>query len=91
MIIRISGEGQYQVPDDSLAQLNELDAAVEAALDADEAQFTAALAALLAMVRDAGSEVADDELLESDVILPASDATAADVRAVLRSDGLIPG
>ncbi len=91
MIIRISGEGQYEVDDASLAQLNELDAAVEAALDADEVAFAAALAALLGMVRDNGTEVADDELVESDVILPASDATVADVRAVLRNDGLIPG
>ncbi len=91
MIIRISGEGQYEVADASLAQLNELDAAVEAALDADEAAFAAALAALLGMGRDTGTEVADDALVESAVILPASDATVADVRAVLRNDGLIPG
>lgn len=91
MIIRISGEGQYEVDDATLAQLNELDAAVEASLDAEEAEFAAALATLLTLVRDAGTHVADEELVESDVILPASDATAADVRAMLRDDGLIPG
>ena len=91
MIIRISGEGQYEVDDETLTRLNELDAAVEASLDAEEAEFAAALAALLALVRDTGTHVADEELVESDVILPASDATAADVRAMLRDDGLIPG
>ncbi len=91
MIIRISGEGQYEVDDETLTQLNELDAAVEASLDADEAEFAAALLALLTLVRDSGTHVADEALVESDVILPASDATAADVRAMLRDDGLIPG
>lgn len=91
MIIRISGEGQYLVDDDTLTRLNELDAAVESSLNADEADFVAALAALLTLVRDAGEVVPDEELVESDVILPAGDSTSADVRAALRSDGLIPG
>ena len=33
MIVRILGEGQFDVPDDALPDLNELDAAVEAAID----------------------------------------------------------
>ncbi len=91
MIIRISGEGQYKVDDAALGQLNELDAAVEASLDAQDTEFATALAALLGMVRAAGEHVPDDSLVESDVILPASDATADDVRAALKGDGLIPG
>lgn len=91
MIIRISGEGQYRVDDDTLARLNELDSALESSLDADEAEFAAALAALLALVRDSGEELADTELVESDVILPAGDSSSDDVRAMLASDGLIPG
>lgn len=91
MIIRISGEGQYRVDDDTLARLNELDSALESSLDADEAEFVAALAGLLALVRDSGEELADSELVESDVILPAGDSSSDDVRAMLASDGLIPG
>lgn len=91
MIIRISGEGQYEVSDDVLVQLNELDAAVETSLDATDEEFAAALAALLDLVRASGTHVADEALVESDVILPAADASADDVRAVLKSDGLIPG
>ncbi|MFN8125862.1 MAG: hypothetical protein U0R64_05060 [Candidatus Nanopelagicales bacterium] len=90
MIVRISGEGQYRLDDATIDELNELDAAIEAALDDDEA-FTVALAAILDKVRADGEELADEELLESDVILPPSDATADDVRAMLKSDGLIPG
>ena len=90
MIVRISGEGQYRLDDATIDELNELDAAVEAALD-DQEEFDVALAAMLAKVRSDGEELADEELVESDVILPSSDATVEDVRAMLKSDGLIPG
>ena len=44
MIVRILGEGQYDVADEALDRLNELDAAVEAAVEAgDETAFAAAL------------------------------------------------
>ena len=46
MILRILGEGQYDVSGDAMDRLNELDAAVEAAVEAgDTEQFSKALAA----------------------------------------------
>ncbi len=89
MIIRIMGEGQYTVPDEIADRLNELDDALEEAL-ADEAAFPAALTALLEAVRSEGEPLADEELVTSDVVLPASDATVAEVRALLTDEGLIP-
>ncbi len=92
MIIRILGEGQYDVSDDALDQLNELDAAVEAAVESGEdAAFTTALAALLDGVRTAGVPRDAESLDESDLILPPADASVEDVRELLDDDGLIPG
>ncbi|MCW2843590.1 MAG: hypothetical protein JWN22_1506 [Nocardioides sp.] len=92
MIVRILGEGQYDVPDDALASLNELDSAVEKAVEGgDVAAFTTALAALLAGVRSVGVAHAADSLDESDLILPPPDATIDEVRELLDDDGLIPG
>jgi hypothetical protein len=92
VIVRILGEGQYDVSDDALDRLNQLDAAVEAAVEAgDEAAFTPALLALLDGVRSAGVAHAVDSLDESDLILPPADATLAEVRELLDDDGLIPG
>lgn len=92
MIVRILGEGQYDVPEESLEQLNQLDSAVEAAVGAeDEVTFGHALAALLDGVRSVGTPHAADSLDESDLILPMADATLADVRTMLSDDGLIPG
>ena len=92
MIVRILGEGQVELPHDVLDHLNNLDDAVEAAVEAnDEAAFRAALVILLDAVRQHGRSLPDDALLPSDAILPASDIPLADVRQLLGDEGLIPG
>ena len=92
MIVRILGEGQLEVPDSAADELNDLDRAVESAVDrGDEAAFGPALAALLGKVRELGSPVRADDLRPSELILPQSDATMADVRKLLTDEGLIPG
>jgi hypothetical protein len=92
MIVRILGEGQFDVPDASVQALNELDSEVEAAVEnGDEAVFRTALEALLSGVRDHGTAHAADSLDESDLILPPADASIDEVRALLSDDGLIPG
>ncbi len=92
MIIRILGEGQFDVPDEALATLNDLDAAVEAGVEAgDEAAFRSALDALLAGVRDAAAPHEEGSLDSSDLILPHVGATLDEVRDLLSGDGLIPG
>jgi hypothetical protein len=92
MIVRIGGEGQFEVPDEHLGELNRLDDDLAKAVDAgDEAQFTVALEALLASVRTAGTEEPADFLGPSDLVLPSPDATIHEVREVLGDEGLIPG
>jgi hypothetical protein len=92
VIVRILGEGQLQVDDSALSELNELDAQLEGAVEHDdEAGFGAALAALLDRVREIGTPAAPDSLEPSSLILPQADATMADVRRLLGGDGLIPG
>jgi len=92
VIVRILGEGQYDVADQALDRLNELDATLEAAVEAgDQAAFGTALADLLDGVRTAGVAHPADSLDESDLILPYPDATIDQVRQLLNEDGLIPG
>lgn len=91
MIVRISGEGQYRLDDATIDEINALDDALEAALKAGDPEFAGALAAMLDKIRERGEMLADEELLESDVILPPSDATAAEVLEMLADDGLVPG
>jgi hypothetical protein len=92
MIIRILGEGQFDVPDDAIDGLNELDGELEAAIEAnDEPSFSAALGSLLDRVRAAGSSVALDALVPSTAVLPYAEASLHEVRDLLSGDGLIPG
>ncbi len=92
MIIRVMAEGQFEVAESELDGLNTLDDTLERAVESgDEAAFTEALAGLLGAVRAAGTPLPDDSLEDSDLILPPSDATIDEVRALLAGDGLIPG
>jgi hypothetical protein len=94
MIVRILGEGQWEVPDEAMGGLNALDDEVEQAVKAgDQPGLTKALAALLNEVRSLGTLVPDDQLADSDLILPDVDSSIADVEGLLAdsSEGLIPG
>jgi hypothetical protein len=91
MIVRIAEEDQYELADDLHAQLNDLDDATVAAVDAgDEAAFRSAFDALLKFVRESGRVIADDELIASDIILPPADLTFAEAGADFTGEGLVP-
>ena len=91
MIVRISGEGQFKLPDEDATRLNELDnEAVAAAEAGDEAKFTGLWQQMLDLVASDGEEVPDDELVESDVILPPRDISFDEAVAEFTGEGLIP-
>jgi hypothetical protein len=93
MIVRILGEGQYEVPDGSLGELDGLDTTVQRACEADDHPgFDAALAALLSRVRELGTPVPEEYLGPSELVLPRAGATLAEVSELLGSgEGLIHG
>ena len=94
MIVRILNEGQWRIEDGAVADLNRLDDAVEDAVATnDEAELASALNALLQEVRTQGTRVPDDELADSELILPAADSTIEEIRELLTAsdEGLIPG
>ncbi|USX53964.1 hypothetical protein [Lentzea sp. HUAS12] len=92
MIIRILGDGQYEVGDDRIDDLNVLDDEVQKAVESGDAEtYGAALAALLATVRELGFPLAADAIVSSALVLPAADLGLQEVRALLSDEGLIPG
>ena len=91
MIVRISGEDQYELAEGDVEGLNELEKAVVAAVEEGrEADFEPAFKALLDYTRSHGARVGDDELASSDVILPPADATFAEAGTEFTGEGLIP-
>jgi hypothetical protein len=94
VIVRILGEGQYNLDDAHADVLNSLDAGLESAVESgDEAAFRAALSDLLTKVRTLGTPLPDDSLEPSDAVLPSSDSDLEEVREMLTTtdEGLIPG
>jgi hypothetical protein len=92
VIVRISTEGQYEVSEDDVAALNELDNQAVAACDSqDEAKFRDTFNQLLDFIRSKGQPVADDVLEGSDVILPPPDVSLEEAKAEFSGEGLIPG
>ncbi len=91
MIVRILSRGQYEVPDDRLGALNEVDERIVEAVGAGDGEaFAVALEQLLAVVVDAGSPVPLDSLVSSDLVLPAPNSTLDEVRELLGDEGLVP-
>jgi hypothetical protein len=91
VIVRVSGEGQYRLPDEDAARLNELDnRAVAAVEQGDETGFHELWSQMLVLVCDDGNALDDEELVESDVILPPRDVTFAEAQGEFTGDGLIP-
>lgn len=92
MITRILGEGQYDVPDQHLVELNAYDSALQQAADADDdAAFGTALRRLLDAVRRIGTPVPDEVITPSDVVLPDAETSLRQVREMLSDEGLVPG
>ena len=92
MIVRITNEGQYNLPGSFIDDLNQLDnELVEAVEEEDEARFQDLLSRMLGMVRENGSPVPVDELVESDLILPEPDLTLLEAEEMFVGEGLLPG
>jgi hypothetical protein len=92
VIVRILSEGQYELDDEAVAELNTLDDELTRSIDAgDDGAFRAALSSLLAKVREAGRPLPVDSLQPSDFVLPDPDAHVDDVREMLGDEGLVPG
>jgi hypothetical protein len=91
VIVRISTEGQYRLPDGDADRLNELDNdAVEAVDAGDEDRFHEVFEQMLDLVRSEGRPLPVEDLEESDLILPPPDLTFVEAGEHFTGDGLIP-
>jgi hypothetical protein len=91
MIVRISGEGQFRLPDEDADRLNELDnRAVSAVEQGDETGFYELWSQMLELVARDGNALDADELVESDVILPPRDIAFREAQGEFTGNGLIP-
>ena len=91
MIVRILSEGQFKLPDDVQARLNELDNEAVAAVEAgDEARFHELFEQMIEVVESGGEPVGDDELVESQIIIPPRDLSFEEAKGEFTGEGIIP-
>jgi hypothetical protein len=91
MIVRIANEGQYEIGEQQVEAVQELDnKAVRECEAGDEELFRATFDRLLALIRSHGRRLPDDELVASEVILPPPDVSFEEARAGFSGEGLIP-
>ncbi|MGI5951980.1 MAG: PspA-associated protein PspAA [Brooklawnia sp.] len=96
MIVRIMGEGQWEVPDDTARRLNVLDDMVAEAVDSrDPDQLGSLLTEMGEVVRRVGKRVTAGGIVFSDLIVPHPDSTVDQIAEWMQEaradDGLFPG
>ena len=92
MIVRIATEGQFNLPGAYIDPLNDIDNELVEAVEAgDRAGFSELLGRMLALVREHGTPVPVDELVESDLMLPAADLTLEEAQILFVGEGILPG
>jgi hypothetical protein len=92
MIVRILTEGQYDLPGQYIDELNDIDnQLVEVVEQESRDDFERLLKKMLDMVRENGTPVPLDELVESDLVLPEPDITLEEAEELFTGEGLLPG
>jgi len=91
VIVRLMGEGQFEVDDEVAKGLNDLDEkAGEAVERGDEEQLRILLDRMTEAVLTNGSRVPDDDLRGSDAIVPPGDLSLEEAKQLFEGEGLIP-
>ncbi|PXF61390.1 MAG: hypothetical protein C4B59_03900 [Candidatus Methanogaster sp.] len=91
MITRVVTEGQYEVSNSLLDELNELDnEIVELLKSGDETRFRDVLKEFISMIRENGTPLDTDVIVESDLIVPPEDLTLSEAAKIFSGEGIIP-
>ncbi len=87
MIVRILGEGQYDLPEEELQELEALDHQLNEAIEAgDTTRFSTVLAELLDRIRK-GEELPASTIVPSELTVPSEGSTLDEVRQLLSGEG----
>jgi len=92
MIIRVIGQGQYQVKSSLFDDLNKIDnQIVEYVQKGNEKAYKKSLAELIGRIVKEGETLDHKEIIESDIIVPPADMTLDEARQVFKGTGIFEG
>ncbi|HEY5023727.1 MAG TPA: hypothetical protein VII76_02010 [Acidimicrobiales bacterium] len=87
MIVRILGEGRFEVPDADIPAIEQLDQQLADAMErSDEVEFRSTLSDLIGQVRHTGTLVAPDDLRTSTLAVPHEGSSLAEVQSLLNEE-----
>jgi hypothetical protein len=90
MIIRIMGEGQYEVPGSMFDELNIIDnRIVDLVGKGNEAEYRTELLKLINVIRSNGKQLDDSNIVESNIIIPPEDLSLKEAREIFTGNGLL--
>lgn len=91
MIVRLMGEGQYELDSKYLDEMNRIDNnIVKIVSRGDEIAFRTEFRKLADCVHKNGKRIADEIIKPSDIIVPPADLTLEEARTIFKGDGMIP-
>jgi PspAA-like protein len=91
VIVRLMGEGQYEVDEEVAKGLNDLDEqAGEAVEQGNEEKLRELLQRMAEAVRTNGARLPDDDISPSEGIVPPDDLSLEEARRLFDDEGLIP-
>lgn len=92
-IVRVMGQGQFKVSDETVKSINEVDNAIVEILQnenkADDQEFETKISELIKTIVSKGQKLNDRELIESDIIVPDADISLDEARKVFKGEGII--
>ncbi len=91
MIVRLMGEGQYELDSKYLDEMNRIDNNIVKFVEkGDDGAFKAEFKKLTDYVHRNGKKMAENVIKPSDIIIPPDDLTLDEAREIFKGDGLIP-
>ena len=90
MIIRIMGEGQFEVPGSLFDELNIIDnRIVDLVGQGNEADYRTELSRLINVIKSNGKQLDDASIVESNIIVPPEDLSLQEAKEIFTGSGLL--
>jgi PspA-Associated protein len=93
-VVRIMGQGQFKVSEDTVKKINEVDDAIVQILQneskTDDQEFRTKITKIVQTITSEGQKLDDKELVESDIIVPDTDTSIDEAKKVFQGEGIIP-
>ena len=93
-IVRIMGQGQYKVNEETVKNINDIDNTIVQILQnadrSDDQEFKTKIADLVQIIISKGQRLDDKEIVESDIIVPDSEISINEAKKVFEGEGIIP-